>query len=99
MDHIIAEKHGGQTVESNLALACTHCNAHKGPNIAGLDNATGEITRLFHPRIDVWEEHFLFRGLFLEGRTAVGRATVAVLAMNDADQLSVRGVLQGEAEL
>jgi 5-methylcytosine-specific restriction endonuclease McrA len=26
IDHIVAEKHGGQTVEDNLALACPHCN-------------------------------------------------------------------------
>lgn len=26
VDHVIAEKHGGQTTEDNLALACTLCN-------------------------------------------------------------------------
>ena len=31
VDHIIAEKHGGQTVSSNLAWACFSCNLHKGP--------------------------------------------------------------------
>jgi len=37
IDHIIARQHGGVTGIGNLALACLHCNAHKGPNIAGLD--------------------------------------------------------------
>jgi len=37
IDHIIARKHGGETVASNLALSCYNCNMHKGPNIAGID--------------------------------------------------------------
>lgn len=50
VDHIVARQHGGPTVLENLALACLHCNRHKGPNIAGTDPSTGEIVRLFHPR-------------------------------------------------
>ncbi len=30
IDHIVAQKHGGQTVAANLALCCTLCNQHKG---------------------------------------------------------------------
>ena len=41
VDHILAEKHGGVTVEENLALACPHCNRFKGPNIAGVDPEQG----------------------------------------------------------
>lgn len=37
IDHIIAEKPHGPTVLENLALSCFNCNAHKGPNIAGID--------------------------------------------------------------
>lgn len=29
IDHVIAEKHGGQTVEENLALSCAICNKYK----------------------------------------------------------------------
>ena len=58
VDHILAEKHGGQTVPDNLALACPHCNRFKGPNIAGLDPDTRELTRLFNPRSDTWADHF-----------------------------------------
>ncbi len=43
-DHIIAEKHGGPTVDENLAWACFRCNLHKGPNIAGLDPVDGGFT-------------------------------------------------------
>lgn len=96
IDHVVAEQHGGETVENNLALACTHCNRHKGPNIAGFDEASGQITRLFHPRRDRWDEHFEATGALIRGKTAVGRVTVAVLAMNDADQVLVRNALQRE---
>jgi 5-methylcytosine-specific restriction endonuclease McrA len=30
IDHIIARKHGGATVQGNLALSCFHDNSHKG---------------------------------------------------------------------
>ena len=30
VDHVIAEKHGGQTTLDNLALSCTVCNRRKG---------------------------------------------------------------------
>ncbi|MBX3436655.1 MAG: HNH endonuclease [Planctomycetaceae bacterium] len=36
-DHIIAEKHGGETTAENLALACFDCNWFKGSDIASLD--------------------------------------------------------------
>lgn len=70
IDHVIAEKHHGPTTLENLALACFHCNNHKGPNIAGIDPTTGEITRLFHPRIDktlrFWLRYFRnFRNPFV----------------------------------
>ena len=96
IDHIVAEKHGGQTVEHNLALACPHCNRFKGPNIAGLDPASGEAIRLFHPRQDFWSEHFRLEGARIIGRTAIGRATVQVLAMNADDLLLVRAELLQE---
>jgi hypothetical protein len=90
IDHIIARQHGGPTAIGNLALACLHCNRFKGPNIAGLDPESGELVRLFHPRTDLWEEHFRLEGARIAGRTAIGRATVQVLAMNAADLLLVR---------
>jgi hypothetical protein len=34
IDHIIARKHGGETIAANLALSCYFCNSYKGPNIA-----------------------------------------------------------------
>jgi hypothetical protein len=82
LDHVIAEKHRGPTILDNLALACFHCNNHKGPNIAGADPETGHVTRLYHPRQDRWSDHFAWSGAILVGLTAIGRATVAVLEIN-----------------
>ena len=82
IDHVIAEKHRGLISHENLALACFPCNNHKGPNIAGIDPETGRMTRLFHPRVDQWVTHFVWRGAVLVGLTAVGRTTIEVLAIN-----------------
>jgi hypothetical protein len=49
VDHVIAVKHGGNTSAENLALACLHCNLHKGTDLASLDPTTGLLTRLFNP--------------------------------------------------
>src|SRR5450631_1539400 len=64
------------TVLDNLAMACFHCNRSKGPNIAGLDPASGELVRLFHPRTDIWTDHFRLDGTRLFGLTPVGRVTI-----------------------
>jgi hypothetical protein len=45
VDHIISEKHGGQTHESNLAYACPFCNRNKGSDIASIDSGTGDLVR------------------------------------------------------
>src|SRR5258708_7459212 len=82
IDHIIAIKHRGQTVASNLALACFACNNHKGPNIAGLDPRTRKLSALFHPRRHKWERHFRWDGPNLIGRTPVGQTTIVVLEIN-----------------
>lgn len=95
-DHIIAEKHGGRSDESNLAWACFRCNMRKGPNIAGLDPVSGALVRLFHPRQDAWDEHFEWGGPWLRGKTAIGRATLTVLEVNDADVVAVRESLLAE---
>ena len=93
IDHVIARQHGGQHVLTNLALSCLHCNAHKGPNIAGLDPRSGKLTRLFNPRRQRWNHHFRWCGQLVVGITPVGRTTVAVLAMNDPEPVRLRQAL------
>ena len=96
IDHVIAEKHGGETIPENLALACPHCNLYKGPNIAGVDAVSGRLVRLFQPRIDLWRNHFQFDGPLLLDRTPIGRITIQVLAMNADDLLLFRLTLLAE---
>jgi hypothetical protein len=99
VEHIVARQHGGSDDAGNLALACHRCNLRKGPNLTGVDPLTGEITRLFDPRRDRWPDHFLLRGVRIEGATSVGRATVQVLALNDARRLELRAELLAGGEL
>ena len=90
VEHVIARQHRGKTEESNLALSRSHCNLHKGPNLAGIDPGAGKIEPLFHPRLQIWTEHFAFVGLEIIGITPIGRATVEVLAMNAIDRIELR---------
>ena len=96
VDHIIADQHEGGDEPSNLALACAHCNRHKGPNLSGLEPATRELTRLYNPRQDRWREHFAWQGAVLIGLTAVGRTTIQVLAINDREMVEARESLIAE---
>jgi len=90
IEHLIPRIHGGTDDLENLALACIDCNLHKGTNLTGIDPETNRVTPLFHPRRERWDEHFAWRGLYLVGRTDVGRVSVRVLQMNAEDQLAVR---------
>ena len=93
IDHIIAEKHGGTTLADNLALACTLCNSRKGSDLASIDEQTGRVEPLFHPRRDRWPDHFQLVGSRIEPRTAIGRATARLLHFNDLDRIQERELL------
>ena len=90
IEHVIPKKHGGSDDDDNLALACIDCNLHKGPNLTGFDPETGQLTRLFHPRQQTWDDHFTRNGIIIVGKTDVGRTTVVLFNMNSDDQLALR---------
>jgi hypothetical protein len=90
IEHIIPRQHGGKDSAENLALACHHCNLHKGTNLSGLDPKTGKLTRLFHPRLDDWSEHFTNRNGEIIGLSAIGRTTANLLQMNEDGRLQLR---------
>jgi hypothetical protein len=96
IDHIIAKQHGGADNLDNLALACIHCNRYKGPNVAGIDSDTGTLSRLYNPRTDEWNSHFQWDGMEIIPLTAIGRATVRVLFMNDPEVVWLRSTLAAE---
>jgi len=87
VDHIIAEKHNGETIESNLCWSCSTCNGYKGSDVASYDSLTMELTPLFNPRIDKWEDHFRLNEAEIIPKTAIGRVTVAILKLNQVDRL------------
>lgn len=93
VEHIVAVFHGGQTVESNLALSCSRCNLYKGSNIAAADPETGDPTFLFHPRRHIWEEHFRLEDVTVVPLTAEGRTTEFVLKLNENERIAERALL------
>ncbi len=82
VDHIIAVKHGGQTIVDNLALACLPCNRHKGSDFATIDQNPNEIVPLFNPRRQSWEEHFILNNAQILGIPQIGEATARLLMFN-----------------
>jgi len=93
IDHVIAEKHGGETSSHNLCLSCLECNTFKGSDIGSEDPKTGHLTRLFNPRQQKWDEHFQFDGAFIEGLSPEGRVTVFLLRLNQPERVEDRGEL------
>jgi hypothetical protein len=93
VDHIYAEKHDGLTVAENLCLSCLTCNRNKGSDLCSIDPATGEITRLFHPRRDRWKDHFTLSNGEIQGITPQGRVTAKILQLNIPERLAERRAL------
>jgi len=90
IEHVLPRKHGGSDDPLNLALACRRCNALKGTDLSGIDPDTGKVERLFDPRTQDWNDHFELREALILGRTPTGRATVAVLGMNEDRRVRLR---------
>ncbi len=99
VEHIVARQHAGDDDLTNLALACDRCNLHKGTNLTSIDPVTGEVTPLFHPRHDAWNEHFQWDGVEVLGITPKGRTTVRLLQMNDSRRLRLRATLRRLGQL
>ena len=93
IEHIIARQHAGADDLSNLCLACQRCNAYKGPNLSSVDPRTDLVVGLFHPRRQIWHEHFTFQSVNIVGLTPTGRATVSLLKMNDDRRRTLRAEL------
>lgn len=90
LEHVIPLARGGQTEIENLALACPSCNLHKSDCVEIVDEETGKITRIFHPRADSWSDHFAWSGYQIVGKTAIGRATILALDLNHPRRQRVR---------
>lgn len=90
IDHVIPESKGGSSGLHNLAWACPSCNLHKSDRTEVTETDGGEAVALFNPRRDAWGDHFAWDGYRIEGKTALGRATVAALQRNSPRRLLIR---------
>ena len=68
----------------NLCLACASCNLSKATATNAIDPHTQQTVNLFNPRQQNWSVHFewIDGGLRLQGNSAIGRATIQRLKIN-----------------
>ena len=92
VDHIFPESKGGKTEFENLCSCCRACNEYKGDAAEAIDPLTGEITPLFNPRQQIWYDHFAWdaAGVHILGKSTIGRATIALLQMNNPTIIEAR---------
>ena len=90
VEHI--DPRGGDDVD-NLCLSCSSCNLIKTTATSARDPATSELVALFNPRNQIWHDHFewIEGGLHLLGKTAIGRATIERLKMNQPRLVRAQG--------
>ena len=95
IEHIMAKSKGGASDLDNLALACQGCNNHKYTKLSGFDLVAKIDIDLFHPRLDIWSQHFSWSDDTLQviGITATGRVTVEQLKLNRIELLNLRHLL------
>ena len=95
VEHILPRHLGGKSTLDNLALACQGCNNCKYTKTTALDPVTEKEVSLFHPRKDVWSDHFVWSddSTRIVGRTPTGRATVEALQLNREGLVNFRRIL------
>lgn len=93
-DHLIPEAKGGLTTQENLWLACRRCNEFKGSQTHAIDTTTHTKVALFNPRIQSWAVHFAWvsEGTEIIGLTAIGRATIIALRLNNPEIVGARSL-------
>jgi len=90
VEHVIPKSRGGPTELHNLAWACVSCNLHKSDRAEVLDPGTGTTVPLFNPRQDSWSDHFSWNEFKIEGKSAIGQATIDALQLNSDRRIFVR---------
>lgn len=94
LEHLTPKARGGQDDEENLWLSCRLCNEAKGVLTEAADLQTGVSVPLYNPRTQTWTEHFAWeeQSTRLIGLTAVGRATIQALSLNDELRVRARAI-------
>lgn len=94
IDHVIAEKHGGEMISENLCLSCYRCNSYKGSDISSVDwSANGQIVSLYNPRQQKWDDNFKLHNALIQPLTGSGRVTVSLLRLNEPERIEERELL------
>ena len=96
VDHIHPRVLAGASELSNLALACHGCNGYKHAAVEASDPMSGQVVPLFHPRCDLWEDHFAWNddSTRIEPLTPTGRATVERLRLNRVGLVNLRSAIR-----
>lgn len=99
IEHLMPIAAGGNSDRENLWLACPICNGHKGVQTDAVDPESSQTVPLFNPRRHSWVEHFVWdeKGTHIIGTSAIGRATIIALKLNNEQftQARRRWVLAG----
>jgi HNH endonuclease len=95
IEHIIPLSKGGTFALDNLALACQECNNHKYTAIEAIDPQTETLVPIYHPRIDLWADHFAWSEdfLYILAKTPTANATIELLQLNRLRVVRLRRAL------
>jgi hypothetical protein len=95
IEHIFPRQLGGTNALDNLAWSCSGCNSYKHTKTRSIDPHTGQIVKLFNPRLQRWRRHFSWSSDYTQvvGKTRCGRATVEALQLNRKGAVNLRRLL------
>lgn len=100
LDHIIPLVLEGETILDNLAYSCGGCNGIKNIKIEAFDPLSNLMIPFFHPRKEIWLEHFRWNDdkTLMIGISPSGRVTVNTLQLNRFEVVNMRKltILSGE---
>lgn len=96
VDHIYPQSLGGPDGVDNYAWSCEGCSGAKLDAVEAPDPLTKAVFPLFHPRRQLWSEHFSWSDdlLTVQGESPTGRATVERLRLNRPPVVNLRRALQ-----
>ena len=99
-EHVLPWSGGSGHMPDELAWACPACNGHKYSKTHAKDPVSGRLVPLFNPRRQNWNRHFRWSEdyLTIEGRSRIGRATVAALHLNRIPLVNLRWVLRASGD-
>ncbi len=90
IEHVIPRVRGGTSELENLALACPSCNLHKANRDFIAPTQDSPSIALFHPRTNIWSDHFEWDDYQLIGKTDVGLPTIRLLDLNHERRVKIR---------